>query len=225
MDVRCAKCGIEYEFDDAKVTAAGVTVKCTNCGHVFKVKREEAGSVPPSPSTSFGQVMPVPAGAAAGFNPNSTFAKGMDGGEWMVKRVDGQVFRFKELTTLQKWIVERKVGRDDEISKTGKTWKKLGEIAELASFFQVVEFERDRHLTAVASSALFGDIAASYVIVPRGAATCRLVVKLLVRHRSGPLGRITRALLPWGDLVMMRKQLLTLKTLAEGGRALERASE
>ena len=125
MDVRCTKCGIEYEFDDAKVTAAGVTVKCTNCGHVFKVKREESAQVPGSPSTSF--------------MPQSTFAKGMDGGEWMVKRVDGQVFRFKELTTLQKWIVERKAGRDDEISKTGKTWKKLGEIAELASFFQVVD--------------------------------------------------------------------------------------
>ena len=130
MDVRCSKCGTEYEFDDAKVTAAGVTVKCTNCGHVFKVKREESASVPGSPSTSFG---------SAGFQPQSTFAKGIDGGEWMVKRVDGQVFRFKELTTLQKWIVERKVGRDDEISKTGKTWKKLGEIAELASFFQVVD--------------------------------------------------------------------------------------
>src|SRR3954471_6591714 len=137
MDVRCSKCGTEYEFDDAKVTAAGVTVKCTSCGHVFKVKRDESGSMAPSPSTSFGgsfgQVGP------SSMNPQSTFAKGIDGGEWMVKRVDGQGFRFKELTTLQKWIVERKVGRDDEISKTGKTWKKLGEIAELASFFQVVD--------------------------------------------------------------------------------------
>lgn len=121
MDVRCTKCGIEYEFDDAKVTAAGVTVKCTSCGHVFKVKREESSVLSSSPS--FG---PLPG------------SKG-DGAEWMVKRVDGQVFRFKELTTLQKWIVERKVGRDDEISKTGKTWKRLGEIAELASFFQVVD--------------------------------------------------------------------------------------
>ncbi len=127
MDVRCTKCGIEYEFDDAKVTAAGVTVKCTSCGHVFKVKREEPAMVPGSPSTSFGSTSLPPATA------------NKDGTEWMVKRVDGQVFRFKELTTLQKWIVERKVGRDDEISKTGKTWKKLGEIAELASFFQVVD--------------------------------------------------------------------------------------
>ena len=90
------------------------------------------------------------------------------------------------------------------------------------SFFEIVEFEHDRHLTAVTRSALFGEIAASYVVVPRDAASCRLVVKVLVRHPPAPVGWMTRALLPWGDLVMMRKQLLTLKTLAErpaGGRA------
>ena len=116
MDVRCTKCGIEYEFDDAKVTAAGVTVKCTSCGHVFKVKREEAPLAAPPHSGSF-----------------------RADGEWMVKQQGGTIYRFKELTTLQKWIVERKVGRDDEISKTGNTWKRLGDVAELTSFFQVVD--------------------------------------------------------------------------------------
>jgi hypothetical protein len=82
--------------------------------------------------------------------------------------------------------------------------------------FELVEFERDRQLTARTRSAIFGDIAASYVVVPRGDAMSRLVVKVAVRHPPGPLGCATRALLPWGDLVMMRKQLLTLKTLAEG---------
>lgn len=37
MDVRCARCGTEYEFDDALVSERGTTVKCTNCGHQFKV--------------------------------------------------------------------------------------------------------------------------------------------------------------------------------------------
>ena len=83
------------------------------------------------------------------------------------------------------------------------------------SSFEIVEFERDRHVTAVTRSVRFGEIAASYVVVPCGETTCRLVVKLLVRHPPPPLGWLTRALLPWGDLVMMRKQLLTLKTLAE----------
>ena len=37
MDVRCRQCGTEYELDDARVGAAGTTVKCSSCGHVFKV--------------------------------------------------------------------------------------------------------------------------------------------------------------------------------------------
>lgn len=37
MDVRCNRCGTEYEFDDALVSERGTTVKCTNCGHQFKV--------------------------------------------------------------------------------------------------------------------------------------------------------------------------------------------
>ena len=51
----------------------------------------------------------------------------------------GRDLRFRELTTLQQWIVERKVTRDDEISRSGDQWKRLGGIAELASFFHIVE--------------------------------------------------------------------------------------
>jgi hypothetical protein len=40
-------------------------------------------------------------------------------------------------------------------------------------------------------------------------------VKLSGRFPSGPLGRAVAALFPWADLVMMRRQLLNLKALAE----------
>jgi len=59
--------------------------------------------------------------------------------EWRVRQPSGNTFTLKDLTILQKWIVERKVARDDEISVTGETWKRLGDIPELATFFQVVD--------------------------------------------------------------------------------------
>jgi len=43
MDVQCERCKTEYEFDDALVSGRGTTVRCTHCGHQFKVRRSEAG--------------------------------------------------------------------------------------------------------------------------------------------------------------------------------------
>ena len=89
------------------------------------------------------------------------------------------------------------------------------------TFFELVDFERDRHVTAVlrapGAQAVFGDLAVSYMVVPRGPARARLVVKLLVRWAWRPLAWAIGPLLAWGDLVMMRRQLLNLKALAEGG--------
>jgi tetratricopeptide (TPR) repeat protein len=61
---------------------------------------------------------------------------------WVLRSPDGETKRFRELTTLQQWIVEQRVGREDTISRTGETWKRLGDIAELASFFEIVDRAR-----------------------------------------------------------------------------------
>ncbi|XXX76597.1 zinc-ribbon domain-containing protein [Sorangium sp. So ce134] len=45
MDVTCERCSTEYEFDDALVSERGTTVKCTNCGYQFKVRRTD-GALP-----------------------------------------------------------------------------------------------------------------------------------------------------------------------------------
>src|SRR6185295_12842486 len=81
--------------------------------------------------------------------------------------------------------------------------------------FRLVEWERGRHLTLLLDgSRLLGKMAVTYeVSAPARTPTqSRLVVKLAcTMARLSPL----RALLPAGDLVMMRKQLLTLKALSE----------
>src|SRR5690349_14401378 len=45
MDVRCEKCGTEYELDEARLKPGGVTVKCTNCGHMFKIRKRTITNV------------------------------------------------------------------------------------------------------------------------------------------------------------------------------------
>jgi len=83
--------------------------------------------------------------------------------------------------------------------------------------FTLVEFEPGRHITLVLrKNAAFGDVAFTYLVVPVTADRSRLVVKLLVRYPRTPVwGFAARRVLPAGDLIMMRRQLLTFKKLAE----------
>ncbi|MFO0594624.1 MAG: zinc-ribbon domain-containing protein [Myxococcaceae bacterium] len=127
MDVSCPRCSTEYELDDARVTEDGVTVKCTSCQHVFRVKKKSLVVTLP--------VRPEQAGA----QPVGELPPAPPLREWKLRQANGNVYPCRDLTMLQKWIIEGKVYRDDEISLTGETWKRLGNIPELASFFQVVE--------------------------------------------------------------------------------------
>jgi hypothetical protein len=80
-----------------------------------------------------------------------------------------------------------------------------------------VGFEPNRHVSGVVApeyERLFGRLAITYSVRPRGASACRLVVKL-DGAASTFKQRVRRVLLAWGDLIMMRKQPLTLKALAE----------
>jgi hypothetical protein len=85
------------------------------------------------------------------------------------------------------------------------------------TIFHLAAFEPARHITAVLDRLdfLFGDLAVTYLIVPEARESCRLVVKIAVAYPRTPIGAAIGRLLPPGDLVMMRKQLLTLKELAE----------
>lgn len=86
------------------------------------------------------------------------------------------------------------------------------------TIFELVEFEPDRHLTIRLrrASLLFGEVAGTYLLQPAGVDRCRLLVKLLMRHsRRLPAWRLRQAVMPSLDLVMMRKQLLTIKRYAE----------
>jgi len=128
MDVRCERCKTLYELDEARVSDAGTTVRCTTCGHVFRVRKKVLL-----------MTEAVGAGGESGAVPPPVVEKP----PWRVRSPNGRVIAFRELTSMQKWIVERKFGRDDEISLHGDHWKRLGEIAELQPFFLLLE-EVDR---------------------------------------------------------------------------------
>ena len=116
MDVRCERCKTLYELDEARVSDAGTTVRCTSCGHVFRVRKK---------------VLLMTEAVGAGGESSAIPPPIVEKPAWRVRSPNGRVIAFRELTSMQKWIVERKFGRDDEISLHGDHWKRLGDIAEL----------------------------------------------------------------------------------------------
>jgi hypothetical protein len=85
--------------------------------------------------------------------------------------------------------------------------------------FELVAFEPDRHLTLRTrrfAPGVLTALAVSYVVSPVGPCETRLLVKLSFQVRPGLLGALAREFLSWGDLVMMRRQLLNLRDRAEG---------
>lgn len=120
MDVRCERCQTEYEVEDASVSDLGTEVQCSDCGHRFTVRRS-------------------PASGAVG-EPSAPLATGGAGAtEWRLLTTLGQVHDVRDLSQLQKWIVEGRVTRDDSLCRDGKTWEIVGTLSELAPFFAVVD--------------------------------------------------------------------------------------
>jgi len=90
----------------------------------------------------------------------------------------------------------------------------------LMGSFDLVDFESPRRLTLrlredAPEARFVRDVAVTYLIVPQSSGVCRLLLKAAVRHRRGPLGFLTRAVVPWGDLIMTRRQFLNFKRLSE----------
>lgn len=90
----------------------------------------------------------------------------------------------------------------------------------LMGSFDLVDFESPRRLTLrliedAPEARFVRDVAVTYLIVPQSSGVCRLLQKAAVRHRRGALGFLTRAIVPWGDLIMTRRQFLNFKGLSK----------
>jgi predicted Zn finger-like uncharacterized protein len=186
MDVRCEKCQTEYELDEARLKPGGVTVKCTHCGHMFKIRKRTITNVgitlPPggpagTSSGAAGTTMPsglVGHGAAVARARTSssrplrppapvsrprgdsmldddarpTIVTGPDEApttvdrQWLIRLENGEQKSCRELATLQQWIVSGVVTRESLISRTGKTWKRIGDIADLDQYFAIADEAR-----------------------------------------------------------------------------------
>ncbi len=150
-----------------------------------------------------------------------------------VERVDASCWRGvtvrADAPTVFRWLCQLKVApysydwidnlgrRSPRTLTPGAEQLEVGQ--RVMSIFELVAFEPDRHLTCRTrrfAGALFPCVAVSYAVAPAGPRETRLLAKLAIEARPGWLGALATQGLAWGDLVMMRRQLLNLRDLAEG---------
>lgn len=99
-------------------------------------------------------------------------------------------------------------------------------VGEQVMIFELASFAVDEHLTIdLRRHRVFGDVAITYMVAPSGPGASRLVVKLVTVAVRGISGTVIRRLLPAGDFVMMRGQLLNLKALAEASATVTEAEK
>lgn len=109
MDVRCPQCQTLYELDERQTSRGSVTLKCSRCQHVFRFETKSAIS-----------------------QENQR--------RWMINSTrDGSLLYFTDFGDLHRWIMEKKVRRNDTISRTGEKWVEVGTIPEFAPIFVVVD--------------------------------------------------------------------------------------
>ena len=105
MDITCPRCQTRHQIDppaSARARAArSLKFRCSNCGHAFVVDARVIASPAAAPiSRVRGSALPAPFVA-----------------QWV--RVEGEAFPVADLATLQRWILERQRGVQDE--ETGRT--------------------------------------------------------------------------------------------------------
>ena len=90
----------------------------------------------------------------------------------------------------------------------------VGQVVEVFTLTEVAPGHQWTGRTEGGPRRVFGDLTATYAVEPDGPDASRLLCRIVLVAESIP-ARVRAHALAWGDLVMMRKQLHTLKALAE----------
>ena len=90
---------------------------------------------------------------------------------------------------------------------------------KIMDIFKIIGFEKNRSLTIEMeypkAISTFGYVVGSYMIIPVTESSCRLVVKMHVIYPKETVWSWMRWFLPWADMFMLSKQLITFKKLSE----------
>ncbi len=147
MNITCESCRAEHELElPSWVLSSGrpFRFRCSACGHSQMVDPPTALALSPdvaTPAALRQTRTAAPSAPSAPTRPPEPAPQPEPPPEDrnVYLRQDGKVYLVKDWATLQRWIMERRVGRDDEVSEGGVFWEAVGGRPELGSFFFAIE--------------------------------------------------------------------------------------
>lgn len=99
-------------------------VRCANCHTEFSLDDQQIGPEGATVRCSVcNYVFPVEAPPGAGEHP------------WQIRTVEDLLFTAPDLPTLRNWIAEGRLHPDDQVSRTGRHWLRLGDMPEFSPAF------------------------------------------------------------------------------------------
>ena len=165
LKVQCDSCAARYKLDESRIKGKGARITCPKCGHQFVVykqdiddpdddepativatrdqifppaalasstgAKEAAAVATPPEAVDLAQAPAVPRPASA--DDLDWRAVGLT--SFKVKVSFGLVYDFSDVTTLKKYISDKKVQNTDSVSMDGKVWLLLGELGDLDTWF------------------------------------------------------------------------------------------
>ncbi len=150
MIVTCEHCKARYRLSDSKIKGRGARITCPKCRHVFVVYVEGADQAPAGDEESNSHAASRPEPQAPP-EPEPPKAENLDFRKvgistWKVKVKIGLVYDFSDISTLRKYIQDKRVTADDVISYDGAEWVRIGEIPDLDAYFLRIYEEHEQRL-------------------------------------------------------------------------------
>lgn len=141
----CEKCNTRYRYDASKIPAGGRKMRCSTCGHIFlAMPRTIVAGNPVTPGEGGDDdesELQLEEEENASKKPAAEPKKD-EKKKRILLRQDGTRYAVADTATLQRWIVERRISREAELSLDGEVWEKVSERMDLAPFFSIVERNR-----------------------------------------------------------------------------------
>ena len=129
MQIVCPQCQAEYELDPPAAPFArdqDLVFRCSACSASIPLRRD-ASAQPAVDEEKPAEPAPVDSPAAP------------DGPAGFVLRQEGNTYHVRDEAMLQRWIAERRIWPDDEVSESGGEWKRVGDVESYRVFFSLVD--------------------------------------------------------------------------------------